>query len=120
MAERLKKGQSVQAESIPGDALGLDEEAQEQDYGDETGGQEKRKRGATPGHKGHGRKIPKNLPVREQIIDIAENQKKCDCCGEPLIETPELDQVSSEISKEVIYYIKRTVRKAYKKTCNCP
>lgn len=117
---KTEKGQSGQTESIPGDTVGLDEEAQEQDYGDWDKVQEKKGRGATRGHKGHGRKIPKNLPVREQIIDIAEDQKKCDCCGEPLIETPELEQVSSEISKEVIYYIKRTVRKAYKKTCNCP
>jgi len=31
---KTEKGQSGQTESIPGDTVGLDEETQEQDYGD--------------------------------------------------------------------------------------
>ena len=115
MAERLKKGQSGQAESTYSTPES-NESRQEQDYGNE----KKKTRGATRGHKGYGRKIPDNLPVREQIIDIAEDKKKCDCCGEALIEQPELDQISFEISSEKIYYIKKIVRKAYTKACNCP
>ena len=118
---KSEKGQSEQAESISNVTPDLDEDGQEQDYGDDTNGQEKKKkkRGATRGHKGYGRNIPDNLPVRDQIIDIPEYQKKCACCGEPLIETDELEQVSFEISSEKTYYIKRIMRKAYKKTCNC-
>lgn len=77
-----------------------------------------KKRGAVPGHKGYGRKIPNNLPVKTEIIDLPENERKCPCCGKPFIEI-ELEQVSSEISVKKEYYIKRTLRKVYKKTCNC-
>ncbi len=116
---KSEKGQSPPAGYISNNTPDLDEDPQEQDYGDEAEEQEKKRRGATRGHKGHGRKIPKNLPVRDQIIDIPEDQKKCACCGKPLIETDELEQVSFEISSEKTYYIKRIMRKAYKKTCNC-
>lgn len=115
---KSEKSQSLQAE--PNNIPELDEDGQEQDYGDDTNGQEKKRRGATRGHKGYGRNIPDNLPVRDQIIDIPEDQKKCACCGEPLIETDELEQVSFEISSEKTYYVKRIMRKAYKKACNCP
>ena len=107
---KTEKGQSGQTESTSGTPES-DKSGQEQDYGNE----KKKTRGATPGHKGYGRKIPDNLPVREQVIDIAEDKKKCDCCGEALIEQPELDQISFEISSEKIYYIKKIVRKAYTK-----
>ena len=114
---KTEKGQSPQARANSDNTPESDKDEEYQDYGNET--DDKKKRGAKPGHEGHGRKTAKNLPVREQIIDIPENEKKCACCGKPLIETPALDQVSSEISKEVIYFIKRIVRKAYKKACNC-
>ena len=112
---KTEKGQSGQAESIS-NTPESDESRQEQDYGNE----KKNTRGATRGHKGYGRKIPDNLPIREQVIDIAEDKKKCDCCGEALIEQPELDQISFEISLEKIYYIKKIVRKVYTKACDCP
>jgi len=112
---KTEKGQSGQTESAS-ITPESNESRQEQDYGNE----KKKTRGATPGHKGYGRKIPDNLPVREQIIDIPEDKKKCDCCGEALIEQPELDQISFEISSEKIYYIKKIVRKAYTKACDCP
>ncbi len=115
---KSEKSQPTQAES--NNILESDEDRQEQDYGEETGGQEKRKRGAIRGHKGYGRNIPDNLPVRDQIIDIAEDQKKCAYCDKPLIETDELKQVSFEISSEKIYYVKRIMRKVYKKACSCP
>lgn len=115
---KSEKGQSGQTESISNTSE-LNEGGQEQDYGDETEGREKKRRGARRKHKGCGRKIPDNLPVREQIIDLPEDQKRCSRCSKPLIEKPELEQVSFEICKEVLYYIKKIMRKAYKKTCDC-
>ena len=111
---KSEKSQPIQAES--NNILESGKDRQEQDYG----GQEKRKRGATRGHKGYGRNIPDNLPFRDQIIDIPEDQKKCAYCDKPLMETDELQQVSFEISSEKIYYVKRIMRKAYKKACSCP
>ncbi|GAH49413.1 unnamed protein product, partial [marine sediment metagenome] len=54
-----------------------------------------KKRGATGGHTGHGRKIPENLPEREKIIDLPKEKKFCSFCGKPYIEIG-LEEVSSE------------------------
>ena len=78
-----------------------------------------KKRGATRGHTGHGRKIPENLPEREEIIDLSEEKKFCSFCGKPYIQIG-LEEVSSEVCVEKIYYLKRIKRKVYKKTCHCP
>ncbi len=77
-----------------------------------------KKRGATRGHTGHGRKIPENLPEREKIIDLPKEKKFCSFCGKPYIEIG-LEEVSSEVCVEKIYYLKRIKRKVYKKTCHC-
>ena len=67
---------------------------------------------------GYGRKIPENLPEREEIIDIPEDEKFCSACGKPYMEIG-LKEVSSEVGVEKIYYLKKIKCKVYKKTCNC-
>jgi transposase len=116
---KSEKDQLPQAGSGSNNTPDLDEDGEEFIFEDGTEAKEKKKRGAKPGHKGSGRNMPKNLPIEDHIVDIPQDQKKCGCCGKPLTETPELDQVSFEISKKVIYFIKRIIRKAYKKTCDC-
>ncbi len=81
--------------------------------------EEHKKRGAAAGHKGNGRKIPKELPVREEIVDIPDKDKFCPCCGLPYEDT-EMEETSNEIAVEKFYYVKRHRRKKYKKTCKCP
>lgn len=68
---------------------------------------------------GHGRKIPENLPVNEEIIDLPEEKKICLICGKPLSEIG-LEETSSEIDVQKVYYVKKYKRKVYKKTCSCP
>jgi len=51
----------------------------------ETSVVETKRRGAVKGHTGHGRKIPENLPEREEIIDLPEEKKFCSYCGKPYI-----------------------------------
>ena len=80
---------------------------------------ETKRRGAVRGHTGHGRKIPENLPEREEIIDLPEDKKFCQYCGKPYVEIG-LEEVSSEVCVEKRYYLKRIKRKVYKKSCNCP
>jgi len=81
---------------------------------------EHKSRGAKTGHKGRGRKIPKNLPVKEEIIDIQEQERVCSDCGLPYADT-RMEEQSSEIDVEPeCYYVKRYRRKVYKKTCTCP
>ena len=79
---------------------------------------DKKKRGAMKGQRGHGRKIPADLPVREKIIDLDEDKKRCEKCGKPLVESG-LEEVSSEISVEKSYYVIKITRKIYRKTCSC-
>lgn len=90
------------------------------EYEESDGGYFVRKieRGARHKHKGHGRKIPENLPVKEETIDLSEDKKKCEICGAPLEDTG-LEEVSDEISVEKSYYIRRKKRKIYRKSCNC-
>lgn len=78
-----------------------------------------KKRGGVKGHTGHGRNIPENLPVEEQIIDLPEDEKFCSCCGLPLEEMG-LEEISSMIGVRKIYYLKKIKRKVYRKTCSCP
>lgn len=75
-------------------------------------------RGARIGHPGYGRKIPEGLPVREQIIEIPEEERFCPHCRKPYEETG-MEDVSSEICVEKTYYLKKIRRKIYKKTCSC-
>ena len=97
-------------------AFGKKSEKQEQE--EELTGEHK-KRGAVLGHKGRGRKIPEDLPVKNEMVDIPDEEKFCSICGLPYKETG-MEEVSSEISVEKFYYVKRIKRKVYKKTCTCP
>ncbi len=80
---------------------------------------EHKSRGAVTGHKGRGRKIPQDLPKREETIDLPEKERFCPDCGLPYQETG-MEKVSSEIDVEKRYYVKFIRRKTYKKTCTCP
>lgn len=79
----------------------------------------KRKRGAQPGHKGAGRKIPQNLPIVERIHQIPEDQQHCSICQQPL-EPTKMSDDSYEVDVQVVYRLVKHVRKIYRKTCNCP
>jgi len=77
---------------------------------------EGQKRGARENHKGHGRKIPQNLPIlEEKIIDLSPEEKSC--CGKPFEEMGE--EISYKIAVKKIYYRIKIIRKKYKKTCDC-
>ena len=76
------------------------------------------RRGAVKGHKGYGRKAVKGLEIREEIIDLPEDEKVCAVCGKPYQGTTMEDE-SEEVCFEKVYYLKKTKRKVYKKTCTC-
>jgi len=78
-----------------------------------------KKRGAVTGHKGRGRTIPKKLPVKNEVVDIPDDEKFCPNCGLPYRQTS-MEETSSEICMEKVYYVKQIRRKVYKKTCACP
>lgn len=78
----------------------------------------KRKRGAQEGHRGNGRKIPENLPVRTQIHEVPPEMRVCPRCGKPL-ETSGLCEESHEISVEMIAYVVKHLRERMFRTCDC-
>jgi transposase len=79
---------------------------------------DKRKRGGQPGHTGSGRKIPKNLTIIEQIIELPDDEKCCEYCGKTRKETI-FEDISYEITVETKYYVKKIIRKIYKSKCKC-
>lgn len=79
---------------------------------------EKKPRGHQKGAPGHGRQMNEELPVREEIVDIPEDERFCFNCGLPFEEFPGTED--SEILEIEIKAHKRMIkRKRYKKTCKC-
>lgn len=77
-----------------------------------------RRRGARPGHKGHGRVIP-NLPEVEVVHEVPEELRRCRFCGKPCRDTS-LTEVSYEIDYEIRFFRRKHVRKKVVRTCRCP
>lgn len=77
-----------------------------------------RRRGARPGHKGHGRVIP-NLPEVEVVHEVPEELRRCRFCGKPCRDTS-LTEVSYEIDYEIRFFRKKHIRKKVVRTCRCP
>lgn len=78
----------------------------------------KRKRGAQPGHKGHGRKIPENLPVIRVLIKVPEDKRFCQICRDehdklPFTENSNVIEVRQEL------YRVEYVRERLKRACDC-
>lgn len=76
------------------------------------------KRGKKPGSTGAGRKVEEQLPFTIEPIDLAEDKKKCRCCGLefelfPKTSDSEIIEIDVKAHRRVIQ------RKRYKKTCQC-
>lgn len=78
----------------------------------------KHKRGAKPGHKGHGRKIPKHLPEVIEYHEIPEDEAVCSRCGKPFADS-ELYEASHEVTIEIQVRVVKHKRKRKFRTCNC-
>ena len=76
-----------------------------------------RSRGQQLGSPGHGRTARPHLPAREEIRDLAENEKRCADCGLPYrdLGTTEDSQI---VEIEVRPYVRRIRRKKYR-GCGC-
>lgn len=78
----------------------------------------KRTRGAKPGHKGHGRRIPQGIPVTEIIIPVPEELCHCLICdklGTPVPFYEESTQI--DVVVHVIKYVYK--RQKIKLDCDC-
>jgi len=84
--------------------------------GKEEGG--KRPRGHQAGAAGHGRRSYEQLPVVEEVYDLAQDQKRCPICGLPYELFPGTED-SEEIEIEVKAYRRRIRRTRYTPGCQC-
>lgn len=78
----------------------------------------KRKRGQQRGAKGHGRKCQENLPVVEEFVELAQDQRCCPCCRLPL-DTLCGTQDSEVLEVDVQAHRRRYRRRRYIRTCTC-
>jgi transposase len=78
-----------------------------------------RLRGGQPGHQGHGRSLPPDLPRQEIICELPAADRCCSTCGQPYAET-NLTEDSEEIEIQVKAHVRHYRRKRYRRTCSCP
>ncbi len=78
----------------------------------------KKKKGGQPNHKGEGRKIPNNLPVKDTIIVLPEEEEFYGIPSEQWIPYDNLFEESFMITKEVVWTKIRLLRQKYKPPVN--
>ena len=78
----------------------------------------KNKRGQQPGRPAPKRRDYSHLPEREELIDLPEDAKICDCCGNPLADLGHRDD-SEQIEIETTVYRRVIRRKRFRRTCDC-
>jgi len=66
----------------------------------------------------HGRIIPENIPVVDQIIEIPEGECNCSICGKEYRQTT-MHEDSNEIEVQIKVIRKRIRRVKYAKNCKC-
>jgi len=77
-----------------------------------------RKRGAQPGHGGHGRRDYSHLPVEEEFIPLPEEALACPHCGKPAAMMSATED-SELLEIEVRAHRRRIRRRRYRATCDC-
>lgn len=74
--------------------------------------------GAQKGHKGSGRNIPLHLPTEEHRYTLPPEACFCSSCGLPF-EEMNTEEISFEVTVDIIYRLIKHIRKKYRKTCSC-
>ena len=88
------------------------------DLEDPANSQAKRRRGRQPGQPAPQRRDYSHLPVRAQIIDLPEAERKCPQCGLPLKACGTED--SEQLEREVTVFRRVIRRRRGQCTCRCP
>ena len=73
----------------------------------------KSRRGAKPGHKGHGRRIPQEIPTIKVFLPVPEEEARCQICGKegvPVPFTEESVQIDVRISPLKVVYVRQKVK----------
>jgi transposase len=78
----------------------------------------RRSRGQQPGAVGHGRRCHDELPIKEEVVDLPEEDKQCPGCGLPFI--PFAGTEDAEVVEiEVRPYRRLIRRRRYQRGCTC-
>jgi transposase len=77
-----------------------------------------KKRGAEPGHAGHGRRDYSHLPVEEEFISLPEEMSACGICGRPFVMMSATED-SELLEIEVRAHRRRIRRRRYRTACDC-
>jgi len=78
----------------------------------------KNRRGQQPSKPAPRRRDYSQLPVREQAVDVAEQEKLCPCCGLSL-ESIGCGDDHQQIEIQTVVYRQIVKRKRYRRTCSC-
>jgi transposase len=77
-----------------------------------------RKRGAQPGHAGHGRRDYSHLPVQEEFVALPEEPLVCPTCGKPAAMISDTED-SEVLEIDVRAHRRRLRRRRYRAACDC-
>jgi len=69
--------------------------------------------------KGPKRRDLSHLPAKEEVIELAEEERRCPTCGQPLQEMTDSED-SEQIEIDVKPHRRVIRRRRYRKTCTCP
>ena len=78
-----------------------------------------KKRGARPGHTGHGRRITEELPCIDEVVTLPEDQRRCANCGTPYEPMPGGYATSLVLDLVTVLFYRRYLRQRYRKACDC-
>jgi transposase len=77
-----------------------------------------KKRGAQPGHVGHGRRDYSHLPVVEEFVALPDESLICPICGKPAAILSDTED-SELLEIDVRPHRRRIRRRRYRAVCNC-
>ena len=77
-----------------------------------------KKRGAQPGHEGHGRRGYSHLPVKEELVSLPEAALICPICGKPATIMSATED-SELLEVEVRAHRRQIRRRRYRTSCDC-
>jgi len=77
-----------------------------------------KKRGAQPGHAGHGRRDYSHLPVEEEFVALPEESLICPICGRPSAMMSDTED-SELLEIDVRAHRRRIRRRRYRAACDC-
>jgi transposase len=77
-----------------------------------------KKRGAQPGHAGHGRRDYSHLPIEEEFVALPPESLLCPFCGKPAAMMSDTED-SEVLEIDVRAYRRRIRRRRHRATCGC-